>query len=51
MRALKAQGIDRSTLPYKAPLQPFGSWFALWFTGLVLTFNGMYGITYILMRL
>ncbi|KIJ16508.1 hypothetical protein PAXINDRAFT_176227 [Paxillus involutus ATCC 200175] len=40
MRALKAQGIDRSTLPYKAPLQPFGSWFALWFTGLVLTFNG-----------
>ncbi|KAF8452725.1 dicarboxylic amino acid permease [Boletus edulis BED1] len=40
MRALKAQGIDRNTLPYKAPLQPFGSWFALFFTGLVLTFNG-----------
>ncbi|KAF9233829.1 dicarboxylic amino acid permease [Melanogaster broomeanus] len=40
MRALKAQGIDRNSLPYKAPLQPFGSWFALCFTGLVLTFNG-----------
>ncbi|KAH7883097.1 dicarboxylic amino acid permease [Phlebopus sp. FC_14] len=40
MRALKAQGIDRNTLPYKAPLQPFGSWFALFFTGIVLTFNG-----------
>ncbi|KAN0094469.1 Amino acid permease domain containing protein [Tylopilus felleus] len=25
MRALKAQGIDRNMLPYKAPLRPFGS--------------------------
>ncbi|OAX37901.1 dicarboxylic amino acid permease [Rhizopogon vinicolor AM-OR11-026] len=40
MRALKAQGIDRNTLPYKAPFQPYASWFALIFTGIVLFFNG-----------
>ncbi|KAH7910728.1 dicarboxylic amino acid permease [Hygrophoropsis aurantiaca] len=40
MRALKAQGISRDTLPYKAPFQPYGSWFALLFTGIVLLFNG-----------
>ncbi|KAH7926886.1 dicarboxylic amino acid permease [Leucogyrophana mollusca] len=40
MRALKAQGISRDTLPYKAPFQPYGSWFALLFTGIVLIFNG-----------
>jgi len=42
MRALKAQGIDRNTLPYKAPFQPYASWFALIFTGIVLFFNGAY---------
>lgn len=52
MRALKAQGIDRNNLPYKAPLQPFGSWFALSFTGLVLTFNGKpWGAPYIASRI
>ncbi|OJA18538.1 hypothetical protein AZE42_04008 [Rhizopogon vesiculosus] len=40
MGALKAQGIDRNTLPYKAPFQPYASWFALIFTGIVLFFNG-----------
>jgi amino acid transporter len=40
MRALKAQGVSRDTLPYKAPFQPFGSWFALVATGIILFFKG-----------
>jgi len=40
MRALKAQGVPRESLPYKAPLQPYGSWFALVSTSIVLIFNG-----------
>lgn len=40
MRALKAQGISRNTLPYKAPLQPYGSWFALVSTGIITLFKG-----------
>ena len=28
-RGMKAQGIDRSTLPYKHPLALFGAWFAM----------------------
>ncbi|EGO01263.1 hypothetical protein SERLA73DRAFT_105899 [Serpula lacrymans var. lacrymans S7.3] len=40
MKALAAQGVSRDTLPYKAPFQPYGSWFALVFTGIVLLFNG-----------
>ncbi|GJN94239.1 hypothetical protein Rhopal_007313-T1 [Rhodotorula paludigena] len=39
-RALKAQGIDRNLLPYKAPLQPFLAYFALIFACIVLFFNG-----------
>ncbi|KAF5093321.1 hypothetical protein D0Z03_002469 [Geotrichum reessii] len=31
MRALKAQGIDRNTLVYKAPFQPYGSYISLGF--------------------
>ncbi len=27
-RGLKAQGIDRKTLPYRSPLQPFAGWYA-----------------------
>ena len=27
-RGLKAQGIDRRSLPYHSPLQPFASWYA-----------------------
>ena len=30
-RAVKAQGVDRSAFSYKAPLQPYGAWFALSF--------------------
>lgn len=40
MNALKAQGISRSTLPYKAPFQPFGSWFALISTAIITIFKG-----------
>lgn len=40
MNALKVQGISRDTLPYKAPLQPYGSWFALISTGIITLFKG-----------
>ncbi|KAF8448005.1 dicarboxylic amino acid permease [Boletus edulis BED1] len=40
MNALKAQGISRDTLPYKAPMQPFGSWFALVCIGIITIFKG-----------
>ncbi|KAK1232252.1 amino acid transporter [Marasmius sp. AFHP31] len=40
MQALKAQGRSRDDLPYKAPFQPWGSWFALIWTGIVLFFKG-----------
>jgi len=40
MRALSKQGISRDSLPYKAPFQPYGSWIALIFTGIVIIFKG-----------
>ncbi|KII88578.1 hypothetical protein PLICRDRAFT_41765 [Plicaturopsis crispa FD-325 SS-3] len=40
MRALKAQGRSRDDLPYKAPFQPYGSWFALIATGIITLFKG-----------
>jgi len=40
MQALKVQGISRNDLPYKAPFQPFGSWFALINTGVITIFKG-----------
>jgi amino acid transporter len=39
--ALKAQGIDRRTLPYRAMLQPYAAWYALAGT-FVMTFVGGY---------
>ncbi|KAK7417450.1 hypothetical protein QQX98_004570 [Neonectria punicea] len=39
-RGMKAQGIPRSTMPYKGPLQPYGSYVALAITILVIIFNG-----------
>lgn len=42
MGALKAQGISRDTLPYKAPFQPFGSWFAIISTGIITLFKGLF---------
>jgi len=40
MKALKVQGISRDSLPFKAPLQPFGSWFALVSTAIITLFKG-----------
>ncbi|KAF9053622.1 dicarbixylic amino acid permease [Hymenopellis radicata] len=40
MNALKAQGMSRDKLPYKAPFQPFGSWFALISTVIITIFKG-----------
>jgi hypothetical protein len=39
MAALKAQGVSRDTLPYKAPFQPYGAWVALFFTFLITFFK------------
>lgn len=40
MKALEAQGRSREDLPYKAPFQPYGSWFALFATGFITFFKG-----------
>ncbi|KAI0361984.1 dicarbixylic amino acid permease [Trametes cingulata] len=40
MKALKAQGMSRDVLPYKAPFQPWGSWFALIATAVITLFKG-----------
>ncbi|KAF9521130.1 hypothetical protein BS47DRAFT_1286143, partial [Hydnum rufescens UP504] len=40
MQALKAQGISRDDLPYKAPFQPYGNYFALISTGIIAFFKG-----------
>jgi amino acid transporter len=40
MKALELAGISRDTLPYKAPFQPYGAWFALINTGIITLFKG-----------
>ncbi|KAF8507233.1 dicarbixylic amino acid permease [Gautieria morchelliformis] len=40
MKALSVAGISRDTLPYKAPFQPYGAWFALINTGIITIFKG-----------
>lgn len=40
MKAAKAQGVDRTTLPYPAPFQPYLSWYGLFFFVLILMTNG-----------
>ncbi|BEJ11009.1 hypothetical protein CspHIS471_0104310 [Cutaneotrichosporon sp. HIS471] len=40
MKGLRAQGISRDTLPYKAPFQPYLTYFALSFTILLTIFKG-----------
>lgn len=40
--ALKAQGIDRNTLVFKSPFQPYTAWFALIFFSIIILFNGFY---------
>jgi amino acid transporter len=39
-QALKAQGIATSDLPYVGFMQPYGSYFALFISVLVIIFNG-----------
>ncbi|ORY73846.1 amino acid permease, partial [Leucosporidium creatinivorum] len=39
-KAAKIQGLDRRTLPYRAPLQPFLAYYALVFCIIILFFNG-----------
>lgn len=39
-RGMKAQGIPRSIMPYRGPLQPYGSYCALGITIIVIFFNG-----------
>lgn len=40
--ALKAQGIDRNTLVFKSPFQPYTAIFALAFFSMIIIFNGFY---------
>nr|ODN85718.1 amino acid transporter [Cryptococcus depauperatus CBS 7841] len=40
MRGMKAQGVSRDTLPYKSPLQPYLTYFSLFFSCLVCFFKG-----------
>jgi len=37
---LKYHGIDRDTLPYKAPWQPYASYFGIFFISIIIFFNG-----------
>ncbi|CDO76055.1 hypothetical protein BN946_scf184696.g7 [Trametes cinnabarina] len=39
-RGLKAQGIDRKSLPYRSPLQPFAGWYAAIGCFLAIIFSG-----------
>ena len=41
-KALKAQGVDRNTLVFKSPLQPYTAYFALFFFAIITIFNGFY---------
>lgn len=38
--ALKAQGIDRNTLPFKSVWQPYAAWFGLVYFSIIIVFNG-----------
>jgi len=40
MKALKVQGLSRDNLPYKAPFQPWGAWFAFGSTLMITIFKG-----------
>lgn len=40
--ALKAQGVDRNTLVFKSPFQPYLAWIALIFFSVIILFNGFY---------
>jgi len=38
--ALIAQGVDRNTLVFKSPFQPYTAWFALIYFSIIILFNG-----------
>jgi len=38
--ALKAQGVDRNTLVFKSPFQPYLAWIAFWYFAMIIVFNG-----------
>lgn len=40
--ALKAQNVDRSTLVFRSPFQPYTAWFSLFFFAMITFFNGFY---------
>ena len=40
--ALKAQGVDRNTLVFRSPFQPYTAYFALFFFAIITVFNGFY---------
>jgi len=39
-KSLKAQGVDRNTLVFKSPFQPFTAWFAFTYFLIIIIFNG-----------
>lgn len=39
-KALKAQGVDRNTLVFKSPFQPYLAWMAFTFFSIIIFFNG-----------
>ncbi|KAH7141612.1 AAT family amino acid transporter [Dactylonectria macrodidyma] len=41
-KALQVQGIDRDTLVFKAPFQPYLAYFSLFFFSTIVIFNGFY---------
>ena len=40
--ALKAQGVDRDTLVFKSPWQPYTAWAALFYFAMIILFNGFW---------
>jgi amino acid transporter len=40
VRAMKAQGVSRETMPYKGPLQPYASYVAFCLIAIIVFFNG-----------
>jgi len=40
IKAMKVQNIPRSVMPYRNPLLPYGAYFALFITALVIVFSG-----------
>ncbi|KAJ4264230.1 hypothetical protein NW762_005424 [Fusarium torreyae] len=43
--ALKTQGIDRSSLVFKAPLQPYLAYFSMIYFGIIIVFSGFWNFT------